>query len=298
MLGPDGERGVDATATTTGWERSAAWAGGLTLALAAWVPAAAQDLRAPAAPGDVPITVTTRVRHVSTVVLPPTSSIVDVVVGDAEYWDVSSSAHMAFVRPLVEAARSNLVLLTAAGAVVPLLVVEQADAPVDAVVRIEPPDHVPASEMPSAGPVLTTSEAVASMAQRAVEAWEEAEEAEAGAAERIEAARTTAQETLDTRREAYPRQLQFDYRWAFDANPSSHPWLVEGLWHDGQRTYLRTRATSPVLYEQVAGVLEPVAVAAVLDEVLHVVPRVLGAGALEVDGRRIAWLVDPREAGP
>ncbi len=260
--------------------------------------AAGQDLRAPAAPSDAPITVTTRVRHVTTVVLPESESIVDVVVGDAEYWDVSSAAHMAFIRPLFEAARSNLVLLTASGAVIPLLVVEDTEAAVDAVVRIQPPGRTPTPETAGPGPVLTTTLAVASMAQRAVEAWEEAEEAEASATGRIEAARTAAQEALDSRREAYPRQLQFDYRWAFDAEPRSHPWLVDGLWHDGQRTYLRTRATSPVLYEQVNGVLAPVRVAAVLDEVLHVVPRVLGRGALEANGRRIAWTVERREAGP
>lgn len=275
------------------------WAFLLAAAVAlAATQAAGQDLRAPAAPSDAPVTVTTRVRHVTTVVLPETESIVDVVVGDAEYWDVSSAAHMAFIRPLVEAARSNLVLLTAAGAVVPLLVVEQADAPVDAVVRIRPPAHAPSPETAAPGPVLTTTEAVASMANSAVEAWEAAEEAEASATERIGAARTAAQESLDGRREAYPRQLQFDYRWAFDAEPQAHPWLVDGLWHDGQRTYLRTRATSPVLYEQVEGVLEPVSVATVLDDVLYVVPRVLGAGALEAAGRRVAWTVERRKAGP
>lgn len=275
--------GVVAGIVVSGWGLAAA-------------PATAQGLRAPAAPSDAPITVTTRVRHVTTIVLPEGASIVDVVVGDAEWWDVSSSAHLAFIRPLVEDARSNLVLLTAAGAVVPLLVVEQAEATVDAVVRIKAPARASTPETAALGPVLTTAEAVASMAQRAVEAWEQAEAAEARAAERIERARTAAQEALDGRRETYPRQLQFDYRWAFDAEP--HPWLVEGLWHDGQRTYLRTRATAPVLYEQVDGVLEPVRVAAVLGDVLHVVPRVLGAGALEADGRRIAWTVERREAGP
>ncbi|MCY3846457.1 MAG: TrbG/VirB9 family P-type conjugative transfer protein [Acidobacteria bacterium] len=283
---------------TRGTTRCGGWAGGLALALAAAVPAAGQDLRAPAAPSDAPVTVTTRVRHVTIVVLPETESIVDVVVGDAEYWDVSSAAHLAFIRPLVEDARSNLVLLTAAGAVVPLLVVEQAAAAVDAVVRIKPPGQGPAPETAASGPVLATAERVTEMAARAAAAWEETAEAEVRASERVEAARTVATEALDTRREAYPRQLQFDYRWAFDAEPQNHPWLVEGLWHDGQRTYLRTRATSPVLYEQVDGVLEPVAVAAVLDDVLHVVPRVLGAGALAADGRRIAWTVERREAGP
>lgn len=282
-----------------GAQRRLLWVSLLAAACAlAATPAAGQDLRAPAAPSDAPITVTTRVRHVTTVVLPESASIVDVVVGDAEYWDVSAAAHLAFIRPLVAEARSNLVLLTASGAVLPLLVVEDNEAAVDAVVRITPPGQQPSEKTATAAPVLTTRDELAAVATRAVEAWEAAEEAEARAAARVDAARAAAQQALDANREAYARRLQFDYRWAFTARPQSHPWLVEGLWHDGQRTYLRTRATSPVLYEQVEGALEPVAVAAVLDEVLHVVPRVLGAGVLEVDGRRIAWLVEPREAGP
>jgi len=36
----------------------------------------------------------------------------------------------------------------------------------------------------------------------------------------------------------------------------------------------------------------------VLDGVLHVVPRVLGSGALEVDERRLRWTAVPRKAGP
>ena len=282
-----------------GAKRRLLWVSLLAAACAlAATQAAGQDLRAPAAPSDAPVTVTTRVRHVTTVVLPESASIVDVVVGDAEYWDVSSAAHLAFIRPLVAEARSNLVLLTASGAVLPLLVVEDNEAAVDAVVRITPPGQQPSEKTATAAPVLTTRDELAAVATRAVEAWEAAEEAEARAAARVDAARAAAQQALDANREAYARRLQFDYRWAFTARPQSHPWLVEGLWHDGQRTYLRTRATSPVLYEQVEGVLEPVAVAAVLDEVLHVVPRVLGAGVLEVAGRRIAWTVERREAGP
>ena len=271
-----------------------------TLAAAcAWsvcAPAAAQGLRAPAAAGDAPIAVAARVRHVTTVVLPAGESIVDVVAGDTEQWDVSAAAHLAFIRPLVEEARSNLVLLTAAGAVIPLLVVERAEGAVDAVVRIAAPER-PAGEThaPRSGPALATANETAAMAERAAAAWEAVAAAEARAAERIEAARTAAQARLDAGREEYPRRLAFDYRWAGDAE--RWPWLVEGLWHDGQRTYLRTRASGPVLYERVDGGLEPVAAAAI-DDMLHVVARVLGAGALEVGGERLAWTVARREAGP
>ena len=272
----------------------------LGCALAA-APAGAQGLGVTAGVGDTPITVTTRVRHVTTVVLPEATEIVDVIVGDAEYWDVSAAAHLAFVRPLVEDARSNLVLLTAAGSLVPMLVVERADAAVDAVVRVgEAPEGSEVTsfrQTAAAEPVLASAAAVETTAARVAAAWESVAAAEKHAAERAEAARTAARERLDAKREAYPRQARFDYRWPEEA--ARYPWLVEAMWHDGRRTFLRTRAISPRLHERVKdGALEPVAVAAVLDDVLHVVPRVLGDGALEVGGRRLPWTVAPRKAGP
>ena len=272
-------------------------AGALALGVAAAVgfqvavPVAAQGLRTPAAPEDAPITVRARLRHVTAVVLPETAEIVDVVVGDAEQWDVSAAAHLAFVRPLAPGARSNVVLLTAAGALVPLAVVERADGPVDAVVRVGTPGASAA-----AGPVLAATSAVEATAARAAEAWEAVAAAETRAAERIEAARAAATAKLDADREAYPRRLHFDYRWSGD--PAGYPWMVEGMWHDGRRTYLRTRAIAPVLYERVDGEWERVTVSAVLDDVLHVVGLVLGDGALEVGGRRLRWTARPRKAGP
>lgn len=264
-----------------------AWALSLGCALAV-MPAAAQGPPAE----EAPVTVMTRVRHVSTVVLPETAEIVEVVVGDPEQWDVSAAAHLVFVRPLVEGTRSNVVLLTATGDVVPIALVESADAAVDAVVRV----GTDAARKAHGEPVLASAEAVEAMAVQAAETWAAVAAAEAQAADRVEAARIAALEQLDESREAYPRQLLFDYRWPDEA--ADYPWLVEGMWHDGRRTYLRTRAIAPVLYERVDGELERVGVSAVLDDVLHVVPRVLGAGALEVGGERLEWSVAPREAGP
>ena len=31
---------------------------------------------------------------------------------------------------------------------------------------------------------------------------------------------------------------------------AGYPWLVEGMWHDGRRTYLRTRAIAPALFHE------------------------------------------------
>ncbi len=257
----------------------------------ATTPVWAQGLRTTAPPSDAPVTVTARVRHVTTVVLPETAEIVDLAVGDAERWDISAAAHLAFVRPLAEGVRSNVVLLTAGGGILPLLLIERDDAPVDAVVRV----GAGAADAGGA-PVLAAAGTVAAAAARAAEVWAAVGSAEARAAERVETARTAARDKLDAGREAYPRQARFDYRWPAEA--AGYPWMVEAMWHDGRRTYLRTQAISPVLYERVNGELERVAVAATFDDVLHVAPRVLGAGALEVGGERLAWSVSPRKAGP
>jgi hypothetical protein len=241
---------------------------------------------------DEPRTVSTRLRHLSVVVLPATEVIVEVVVGDAEYWDVTSAAHMAFIRPLVEGAESNLVILTGAGAVIPLKVIERGDeSPVDAVVHLSG-DEV--SESPG-GPVLAPVAAVAAAERRAAAAWESVAEAEANAEGMLVAARNAAEAELDAERESYPRQLRFDYRW--EQEPGEGPWLVEGMWHDGERTFLRSRATNPAIFERVGDELRLVAVERV-GEVVHVAPRVLGAGVLEVDGKQLSWRVAARKVGP
>ena len=265
--------------------RSGLVLGGVCALLVSAGGAAAQD--------DAPRTVTTRVRHVSTVVLPATDTIVEVVAGDGEYWDVSASAHLAFIRPLMAGAESNLVILTAAGAVIPLVVVERSDAPVDAVVRLGPADG------PATAPVLAPVAAVAAAARSAAAAWASVETAETAAAARLEAARLATQAELDAGREAYPRRLQFAYAWPA-GEPRDAPFFVEGMWHDGEHTYVRTRAAAPVLYEHAggAGPLEVVTVAAVIGGRVHVVPRVLGPGVLEVGGKRVAWSVATRRTGP
>ena len=80
---------------------------------------------------------TTRVRHVTTLVVPPPETLAEVVVGDTDQWEVSSTERMVFIRPLTAGAASNLLLLTATGEIVSLLVVEDAEAAVDTVVRVE-----------------------------------------------------------------------------------------------------------------------------------------------------------------
>ena len=263
----------------------------------------AQDAPAPDAPAPVPAaadggprTITTRVRHVSTVVLPTTETIVDVVAGDAEYWDVSAAAHLAFIRPLMEGAESNLVILTSGGAVISLVVVERSDAPIDAVVQLDTGDALAGG--PGSGPVLAPVSVVAAAARQAAAAWESVTTAEATAAARLATVATSAQAALDADREAYPRLLQFVYSFG-ERDARAGPFFIEGMWHDGEHTFLRTRATSPLLYEfSDDGSLDVVTDAVVIGGSVYVVPRVLGPGLLTVEGERLVWSVSTRKVGP
>ena len=89
------------------------------------------------------VSVVAEAGHVSVVILPEDVRIMEAIAGDAEQWDVSVRAHMAFVRPLRAGGRSNVLLLTDTAGVVPLVVVEAshgaATRPVDSVMRIEAP---------------------------------------------------------------------------------------------------------------------------------------------------------------
>ena len=243
--------------------------------------------------GDQPRTVTARVRHVVAIVLPVGVGIVEVVSGDAEYWDVTAAANMAFVRPLREGIRSNVLILTDTGAILPLVVIEEAHTEaagraVATVVRLDVP-----AEPATAG--LVAGEEVRAARQRAAAAWAEVSAAEERAAERLAAARFAAVAELDEIRESYPRRLEFVYR--LPAVAATAPWHVEAMWHDGDRTFIRSAAEGMVVLDWIDGALVEVE-ASMSGRGWYVVPRVLGLGALDVGGQRVRWVSVGREVGP
>ena len=56
---------------------------------------------------DAIVEVKTRVRHTTVLVLPAGENILDFVVGDAEYWHLTGSAHVAFLKPLSQEGRDQ-----------------------------------------------------------------------------------------------------------------------------------------------------------------------------------------------
>ena len=227
-------------------------------------------------------TIRARVRHTTVIVLPAGERILDFVAGDSEYWHLTGAANVAYLKPLVEDAATNVALVCESGRIYSFLVSEHGDEPPHLVVRVEA--GAEAAGMSGAGlPAFVARSEVAAYREMAAEAAEAARRAQAAAAAEIEAFRAS-----------YPTRLAFEYR--LDRDASRRPFLVEAMWHDGQFTYLRSRAQeAPALYELRDG--EPSLVAFDLGEDgLYVARRVLGDGWLQIGEERLRWRFEPGDA--
>ncbi len=220
-----------------------------------------------------------RVRHTTVIVLPAGERILDFVTGDAEYWHLTGAANVAYLKPLAEDAATNVALVCESGRIYSFLVSESGEKPPHLVVRVEA--GADASALSGAPGFVARSEVSAyrQMAAEAVEA--------------VGVAREEAEAEIEAFRAAYPERLRFEYR--LDRGASERPFRVEAMWHDGEFTYLRSRAQeSPALYELRDG--EPSLVAYDLTEDgLYVARRVLGDGWLQIGDKRLRWRFDPGE---
>ena len=236
----------------------------------------------------------TQVRHTTVIVLPAGENILDFVVGDSEYWHLAGAANVAFLKPLSPDAATNIALVCESGRIYSFLVAEHSDGPPHLVVRVE--SGAEAARLSGGGsgrPAFVARSEVAAYQQMAAEAAEAARSAREAAEAGILEARTQAESAIEEFRARYPERLAFEYR--LDGDAADRPFLVEAMWHDGQFTYLRSRAQeSPALYELRDG--EPALVAYDLSEDgLYIARHVLADGWLQIGDKRAAWRFTPRE---
>ena len=239
----------------------------------------------------------TQVRHTTVIVLPAGENILDFVVGDSEYWHLTGAANVAFLKPLSPNAATNIALVCESGRIYSFLVAEHSaeenERPPHLVVRVE--SGAEAARLSGGGgrPAFVARSEVAAYQQMAAEAAQAARSAREAAEAGILEARTQAETEIEAFRAGYPERLAFEYR--LDGDAARRPFLVEAMWHDGQFTYLRSRAQeSPALYELRDG--EPALVAYDLSEDgLYVARHVLGDGWLQIGDKRASWRFTPRE---
>ena len=249
--------------------------------------------------GDNPdriIRIRTRVRHTTVIQLPGRENILDFVVGDSEYWHLTGAANLAFLKPISEGVNTNVALVCESGRIYSFLVSEQPGQPhlvvriasaAESDPRISPTIHQPA---------FVARDQVAAYQQMAEQARQTAVAAQTQAEQQIVAVRQQAEGEINSFGAVYPTRLKFPYR--LQDKALKWPFLVQGMWHDGQFTYLRSNAQeSPALYEIKDG--KPALVAYDLTEDgLYVARHLLGDGWLQIGKEKAQWKVEKRELEP
>ena len=214
------------------------------------------------------ISLTTKLRYTTMILLPEQEEILDVVCGDRDFWVISAAQHIAHVKPAKEGAATNLNLVTASGRVYSFLLTEQKGAQPDLKV------YVTADPSVAAGPRKFYSAADMSALQAQITTARAA----------ADAAQQRADDTIASFKRQYPAALQFVYPVA----KYERPFLVRSVWHDGQFTYIKADATElPALYEIKDG--SPALVNFQVEHGTYVVPKVLDRGYLALGKARFEF---------
>ena len=215
------------------------------------------------------ISLQTRLRYTTMVVLPEDEEILDVICGDRDFWVISSTHNVAHVKPAKEGAATNLNLVTASGVVYSFLLTEKNGASVpDLKVYVNADPNSPEGK-----PKYYSATQMEGL---------QAELAETRAA--VETANRRAAEFIATYQQQYPVKLQFVY----GTQRYAKPFLVRSMWHDGQFTYIKSDATElPALYEMKDG--KPAVLNFQAHEGTYIVPKVLDEGYLALGKERYAF---------
>ena len=215
------------------------------------------------------ITLQTRLRYTTMIVLPDGEEILDVICGDKDFWVITATQNIAHVKPAKEGAATNLNLVTTRGEVYSFLLTEKNGASMPDLkvyVNADP-------DAPKGKPKFYSAAQVEGL-------HAELEEARAG----VNAANRRVAESVAAFQQEYPAKLQFPY------GPTKYekPFLVRSIWHDGRFTYIRTDATElPALYEVKDG--KPALVNFQVHQSTYVVPKVIDEGYLALGKERFSF---------
>ena len=224
--------------------------------------------------------------------------MLDFVVGDSEYWHLTGAANLAFLKPIAEGVTTNVALVCASGRIYSFLVTEQSAVDPHLVVRIEAAgrDADPRISPTKHEPAFVARGQVAAYQQMAETAMQTAKAAQMDADSRIADAQALAAGESEAFRVEYPTRLKFPYQ--LEDKAQNWPFMVEGMWHDGQFTYLRSNAQeSPALYEEKDG--KPALVAYDLHpDGLYIARHVLGNGWLQIGKQKAKWRFTAPEIRP
>src|SRR5665213_941533 len=220
------------------------------------------------------VPINAKLRFTTMIILPDQEQILDFVCGDKEFWVVSGTQNLAYVKPAKAGASTNLNLVTASGNVYSFLLTE-GTAEADLKLYV-----VPDRSMKGVGEGARKFYAAAEVDElrhTADAAKKEAEAARDGAAKTID-------ERVNAFKASYPTHLTFPFR--FKANEK--PFFVTAIYTDGTFTYIKSDAPElPALYEVRDGA--PNLINFLVEHGVYVVSKLLENGYLSIGKQTLAF---------
>lgn len=221
------------------------------------------------ASGRTLIPLQTRLRYTTMIVLPEGEEILDLTCGDKDFWVVSGTHNIAYVKPAKEGAATNLNLVTASGTIYSFLLTEKAGTALPDLKVYVDADQTTSSTKPKYYTAAQVEELRGELTQERAA---------------VEAATRHANDTITAFKQEYPTHMQF----AYGTPKYDKPFLVRAIWNDGQFTYLQTDASElPALYEMKDG--DPALVNFQVHGHTYVVPKVLDRGYLALGKARFEF---------
>ena len=227
-----------------------------------------------------------RTRHTTVIRLPADEGIADAVLGDSEYWAVQLVANLAYLKPAGAGVETNLALVTRSGRVYSFTARERSNVPPHLAVFVSRAVDPDAPEAKVGSPIHVP----AFVARAELEVFEEdARAAREQLREATQAALAAQEEGIEEFRLEYPRTMRFPYR--LEAKAREWPFVIEGMWHDGRHTFIRSNAPeAPAVYEKRAG--QPSMVSYELRDGLYVIGHVVGPGYFQLGKDQRRWFID------
>ncbi len=227
------------------------------------------------------VTIYTKVRFSTLIVLPANEEILDFTTGDKDFWVINGVHNLCYVHPAQPGIETNLNLVTASGHIYSFLLKEISGDPnerPDLKVFVVPKNDADLSGIEGHVAYVRASEVAVYQ--------HEAHQARLEAARAIQKAKASAQAATTRFRENYPAQLRFDYRYAKKAK--RRPFLVTAIYHDTKFTYIKCHAQEkPTVYEVKDG--KPSLVNFDLENGVYIIPEIVDRGYLAIGKKKVRF---------
>lgn len=228
------------------------------------------------------VTVSAEIGFTTLIELPKDESILEVSLGDKEYWPCNWTGNLAYIKPAKKGGRTNFNLITASGNVYSFLVSEvsgQQTGHADLKLFIEPSD---------AGSIAAMKGKPKYVSADAVEGYKKAaEQAQA----QLKSEQATAQKDLEREkmelRATYPGTIKHDYTWDRDSRAAAK-FGVKSIWSDSAFTYIDAATQeTPSFYEVKDG--KPSLIQFTFKDGVYVAPKIVSDGYLSIGKSKLTF---------